>query len=164
MGHSNVLIKVGLSFAQVAKQQTASSALCTEGLIRASFVNKRRRGKNSPIQHNKREHQSSYRRESVRVLDTTRGCQRDGLDVTGEHLHGCKAGKQIKRDELALGGLVLDLWGQLRVSAKQRVHKSVKAVKRKFTFTHLSSSDDRLRLTVELFDYGGVHVKKIWGT
>lgn len=48
MGHSNVLIKVGLSFAQVAKQQTASSALCTEGLIRASFVNKRRRGKIAP--------------------------------------------------------------------------------------------------------------------
>lgn len=33
VGHSHVLIKVGLSFAQVAKQQTASSALRTEGLI-----------------------------------------------------------------------------------------------------------------------------------
>jgi len=42
------LIEEGLSFAQVAKQQTASSALCTQGPIRASFVNKRRMGKIAP--------------------------------------------------------------------------------------------------------------------
>lgn len=53
MGHSHVLIKVGLGFAQVAELQTASWALRAEGLIGAAFVNKRRRGRNSPDQHNK---------------------------------------------------------------------------------------------------------------
>lgn len=40
-----------------------------------------------------------------------------------------KRGKQIKRDELALGGLVLDLWRQLGADAEQRENKAVKAVK-----------------------------------
>lgn len=56
MGHSHVLIKVGLSFAQVAEQQTASSALGTEGLIGTLFflfVNKRGRGKIAPVEHDK---------------------------------------------------------------------------------------------------------------
>lgn len=69
MGHSHVLIKVGLSFAQVAKRQTASSALRTERPYRAPFVNKGRGGreKNSPVEHNKEsikaaieENQSEY--------------------------------------------------------------------------------------------------------
>lgn len=55
MGHSRVLIKVGLSFAQVAEQQTASSALGTEGLIQTLFffVNKRGRGEIAPVEHDK---------------------------------------------------------------------------------------------------------------
>lgn len=40
-----------------------------------------------------------------------------------------KRAKQIKRDELALGGLVLDLWRQLGADVEQRENKSVKAVK-----------------------------------
>lgn len=84
-------------------------SLCTEGLISRLRKQEEEEGKNSPIEHNKKEHQSGYRGESVGVLEATWGCQRDGLDVTGEHLHGRKAGKQIKRDELALGGLILDL-------------------------------------------------------
>lgn len=63
------------------------------------------------------------------VLEVTWGCQRDGLDVAGEHLRGREAGKQIKRDELALGGLVSDLWRPLGEDAEPR-HKQVnKAVR-----------------------------------
>lgn len=38
-----------------------------------------------------------------------------------------KRAKQIKRDELTLGGLVLDLWRQLGANAEQR-EKSVKVI------------------------------------
>lgn len=79
-------------------------------------------GKYRPIRHNKEQHQSSYRRQSIGALGATWGCQRDGLDGAGEHLSGCKAGKQIKRDELQLGGLLLASWSSVTD------HESAKAV------------------------------------
>lgn len=80
-------------------------------------------GGGSPIRRNKGGASKSNRRESVGVLDATWGCQRDGLDVAGEHLHGCRASKQIKRDELPLGGLVLVLWRRLKATrASGTVH------------------------------------------
>lgn len=69
----------------------------------------------------KEQHQSGYRGESIGALDAAWGCQRDGLDGAGEHLSGCKAGKQIKRDELQLGGLLLASWSSITG------HESVKA-------------------------------------
>lgn len=66
----------------------------------------KRRGQNGPVRHNKGSIKAAIKEESAAVLGVTWGCQRDGLDVTREHLPGCKASKQIKRDELTLGGLV----------------------------------------------------------
>ena len=72
------------------------------------------------MEYNKGSIKAAIEEKSVGVLGATWGCQRDSLDVTGEHLHGRKAGKQIKRDELALCGLVLDLWRQFGADVEAR--------------------------------------------
>lgn len=137
-------------------------SLCTEGLI-SRLRKQEEEGKNSPIEQNKKEHQSSYRGESVGVLEATWGCQRDGLDVTGEHLHGRKAGKQIKRDELALGGLILDLWSRAEARAEHRETSQTKLQRgpHKALFDKLLrvSVWRYVRLIVELFGYGVIPAK-----
>lgn len=60
VGHSRVLIKVGLSFAQVATQQTASSALRTEGLIGPLFCKQEEGGKKKIAQSNKAKRASKH--------------------------------------------------------------------------------------------------------
>lgn len=51
------------------------------------------------MERNKGSFKAAIEGNQSRVLEATWGCQCDGLDVTGEYLHGRKAGKQIKRDE-----------------------------------------------------------------